>query len=431
MNDASMKMIRFRWVVYAALVLVTSLSVARVVRSYDDPHVESADAQGLIDFHNAVYFPALAYRQGVNPYSVTYAQQYPVNRQYPLYSPATLWLNVPFSLLPLPAADAAYFVYSFALVMALAVSVLVICRLRFTLVHVLGLATLVLVSRPGHINLMLGQATLPLALGALWAMKLARRRPALAGLALAVTTLKPTFGVPLVWLLFCRRDYRAVFVGVAIGGIAAVLGAAPIVAREGLPAFVSSLRASQSLHDGDPVIMASTSWTRLDALSVLGRFTGTNPAGAEEAIVAAVVLLTAGWAVYRTSGTPAGEGADSLSALIICAATLAAIYHSMYDALLLVGPWVGVTCGRLRQQVPAWAVPILWLLLTLPAANYLSTRSAIERLGLEGIAWTSVASLNGLAVLAILVLSAGIALLRPHSSHSALSPAPAPGSIAA
>jgi hypothetical protein len=420
----------FRYAVYFAFTVATLLSVARVVRTYDDPRVEDDSAQGLIDFHNAVYYPALACRQGLNPYSAEYAAQFPVNRQYPLYSPATLWMNVPFTLLPLPAADVAYFIYSFALVLALAVSVLHICSVRLNHVHILALATLILGSRPGHINLMLGQSTLPMILGALWAMQLAQRRPTLAAFALALTTLKPTFGVPLVWLLFCRRDYKAVFLGVAIGGAAAVLGAAPIVARDGLAEFIASLRASQSLHDGDPVIMASTSWTRLDALSVLGRFTESNPAGASEALIAAAVLLTAGLAVYRTSGTSAGEGADSLSALVISAATLLCIYHSMYDALLLVCPWLGLMVGRLRTQVPAWSIPILWLLVALPAANYISTRSVIERLGLEGLTWTVVASANGLALLAVFALSAGIALVRPQSFSTALSPAPAPGSIA-
>jgi hypothetical protein len=403
-----------RLVVCAAFVAVTGLSVWRVVRNLHDPAIDSIDAQALVDFHNAIYYPALGFREGINPYSKAYADQYPVNRQYPLYSPSSLLLYYPFALLPLSAANVVYFVISFGLVLALAASVLAICRIPLTMVNLLGLATLILLSRPGHINLVLGQITVPIVIAAAWALELARRRPYLSAIALALTTIKPTFGVPLVWFMFCRRDYRALFVGVTIAAVAAIAGAAPIIAHEGLEGFVESLRGSQSLHEDDPVIVATTSWTRLDALSVIGRFMDTQPGAAAELAIAAVCLLVAGAAVFRTSNSEAGIGGDSLSTLIISTATLACIYHSMYDALLLVLPWVGVMFGRLRRQIPTWALPILWLLLTIPAANYLSTRTAIERFGIEGTAWTLVTSVNGIAVLAALVLSIGLAFRPCH-----------------
>jgi hypothetical protein len=179
--------------VLLAFAVVALLSVWRALAALHDPAIENEN-QGLIDFHNVVYFPAVAFREGVNPYSAEYAARYPVNRQYPLYSPAIFWLHYPLSLLPLGAGNVIYYFASFAMVILLAVSVLHVCRLPQSVCNVFGLTTLILVSRPGHINLLLGQVTLPMALGTLWALHFARRRPGLAGLALAITTLKPTFG---------------------------------------------------------------------------------------------------------------------------------------------------------------------------------------------------------------------------------------------
>src|SRR3972149_6255753 len=130
-----------RLVGYGAVALGTALSGVGGGRTCRDPQAPPSHAEGLVDFHNAVYYPALAYRQGINPYSVAYAEQFPVNRQYPLYSPATLLLHYPFSLLPLAVGNVVYFAYTFALVFALAASVLAVCRVRLTPVHLLGPAT--------------------------------------------------------------------------------------------------------------------------------------------------------------------------------------------------------------------------------------------------------------------------------------------------
>jgi hypothetical protein len=405
-----------RVVVVVAFSGVVALSAARVWRSLHNPAVSSESPTGLIDFHHVVYFPAVAFRDGVNPYSVEYVQQYPVNRQYPPYSPGMFVLNYPFALMPLAVGNVVYFVGSVAMVVALAASALAVCRIPGTLVNVLGLATLVLVSRPGHINVLLGQFTLPIVLGSAWALHLARSRPWLAGVGLALATLKPTFGVPLVWLMFCRRDFRATFAGVAIGGLLAIIGLAPLIANDGLAAVLDSLRESQSLHVADPVVDSETTWTRLDAQSLLGKIIPSVPEHFEF-VITAVCLLAAGAAVWRISRTPRADGADSLSTLIICAATLGCIYHSTYDALLLVVPWIGVAVGRLHGQLPRLLRPIVWGLLTIPAANYLAARFVTESLGITGPAWTALTAVNSVCVLATLVLAISTAL-GPRQSAS-------------
>ncbi|MEX2315535.1 MAG: glycosyltransferase family 87 protein [Pirellulales bacterium] len=409
--------VRAQFIVVIAFVLATAFSVWRVVHSLHDPQVSTAEPQGLIDFHHVVYFPAVAFRDGVNPYSEEYARRYPVNRRYPPYSPGMFVLNYPFALLPLPVGNVVYYVANWAMVIALAASALAVCRVPRTVVNVLALATLILVSRPGHINLLLGQFTLPIALGALWALELARTRPWLAGLGLALATLKPTFGVPLVWLMFCRRDFRAVFAGVAIGGGLAVAGIVPLVARDGVESVVAALRESASLHEADPVVDPETTWTRIDALSLVGKCLPTLPPSWLEPALTAACLLAAGWAVWRASGGLMADGADSLSALIICAATLACIYHSTYDALLLVAAWVGASAGRVRDQLPAGWRPIVWLLLTIPAINYLSSLELTSRLAVEGRLWTVLSAINSFSIATILLVAVYLAV-RPRQGRA-------------
>jgi hypothetical protein len=132
-------------------------------------------------------------------------------------------------------------------------------------------------------------------------------------------------------------------------------------------------------------------------------------------IVAAETLLLAGWAVYRTHGKSTGEGADSLSGLIIATATLACVYHAMYDGLLLVLPWVGAACGRLHFELPPWSRSIVLLALTIPAINFLSTRTAIERLDLHGSLLSAVTAINGVAILAVFLIAAGVAVASPRT----------------
>jgi hypothetical protein len=394
-----------RFAVVVLFTIAAGLSIWRVVHSLHDPAVSSKGPQGLIDFHHVVYLPAKAFAEGVNPYSRKYAAEYPVNRQYPLYSPGMLVVSSPFALLPLRVADVVYWTGSLALVIAFAASALAVCRVPLSVANILGLATLILISRPGHINLLLGQFTLPIALGALWALELARSRPWLAGVGLAAAALKPTFGVPLVWLMFCRRDFRAVAIGIAISTGLAVAGLAPLVMRDGLESVVQSVRESHALHEADPIVDPELTWTRVDALAFVAKVTPGRVSTWAEPAVSAICLLVAGFAMWRTSGSPQATGADNLSGLIIVSAALACVYHGTYDALLFVMPWVGAAFGALRRQLPAGMRPLVWLLLTVPAVSYFATESAVRFLSIEGPLWTALTAVNAFCVVATLCLA--------------------------
>jgi hypothetical protein len=390
-------------------VIAVGLTAARTKRTLHVPPAIPEFNQGLTDFHSTVYFPALGFRHGFNPYSREYIEHYPAG-QLPPYSPAMFWLNIPFTLLPLELANVVYFTFTCALIVALAASALAVCRVPLTIVNVLGLATLILLSRPGHVNVLGGQFTLTLVLGAVWSVELARRRPALGGLALALTTLKPTFAVPIIWLLFCRRDFRTVFAGVLIGGLAALGGFIPLVANHGWESVFKSLQQTQAYLESDKMVATESTWTRIDAVALAGKLVGSEPNHLAVAAIAAACLLAAGGAVWRISRTPLAEGADSLSALIIYTAMLACVYHGAYDALLLVAPWVAVSVGRLREQLPPWLRPVIWLLLIVPAINYLSTRVVIAKLSIQEPILKPLTMVNSACVATLLILSIGVAI---------------------
>lgn len=402
-----------RVAVVALFVAAVGLSAWRIKSNLHVPPAVPEFNQGLTDFHTTVYFPALGLRHGFNPYSREYVENFPA-AQLPPYSPALFWMSYPFSLLSLDAANVVYFGLTCTLIVALAASSLAFCRAPLTLVNVLGLASLILISRPGHIDVLLGQIALAPVLGALWALELSRRRPLVAGLALALTTLKPTFALPVIFLMFCRRDFRTVVAGIAIGGAAALGGLVPLVVNHGWQPVFRSIVDTQDHLEHDKMVSTESTWTRIDAVSFVGKLTGHEPQHVTQAAILAACLLAAGAALWKTSGTPLAEGADSLSALIVTSATLACVYHGSYDALLLVAPWVAVMVGRLREQLPAALRVLVWLLLTIPAINYASTRVVISKLSITEPLLTPLTMINSTCILAVLILSIAVALYPKH-----------------
>jgi hypothetical protein len=124
--------------------------------------------------------------------------------------------------------------------------------------------------------------------------------------------------------------------------------------------------------------------------------------------------LIAGLAVWQIGKRPE-SGADGLAALVIFASTLACIYHSTYDALLLVVPWVAIVFGRLRGELPARLRPLVWSLLAIPAMNYLSTESVMARLNLSDEVRAGITAINSIAVLTTLLIAISLAL-RPRQT---------------
>ena len=398
-------------VVFAAVAGVLSHRTAIKVNFSAAPDGENWKFEA---FRHKVYYPEVAFLEGGSPrVGATSSPAYQFHNQFPRYSPLTLIVHLPFGLMPLAAAEVVYWMLTLVLMLVLAHLTLKCCKVEATTAGVFGVASLMLLSRPGEWNLELGQSTVLVVIGAYLALHFARERPWVAGLGLTLATVKPTFGLPLAFLLLWRRSVRAVLIGVTIAVILSAGAMAVLThgAKDG-EAFKTSSNDYATLEadlEADPVFSA----TRIDALAFVGRLAGKIPFVGSLAI--SIGILTIGALGLRRLAFAADDStARQLSASLACVTVLACAYHQQYDLLLLALP---VTALVMNSRAAPWGgrPTIRWVLLTaltLLAVNYLATERAIDRFHITGTWWLAVTSLNGGVLLVALFVYAALALAR-------------------
>ena len=129
------------------------------------------------DFRDAAYYPARAVLHGHDPYDVKdYLRRYPVEQEFPLYSPGFVLLNMPWSLLPYRVAAVLAWIANLALTVVVARLALRRARLPDDWPLTLLLAVALLASVAGLLSLVFGQATLLVILGVQLALAETRRR---------------------------------------------------------------------------------------------------------------------------------------------------------------------------------------------------------------------------------------------------------------
>src|SRR5262249_3689300 len=204
-------------------------------------------------------------------------------------------------LVPHDEAEALYAVAVLALTAVVAVLSLGGAGVPVTAAATLGLTALLLVSRPGQMNLLLGQVTAQVVVGAYVALRWERTRPRLAGPGLALATLKPTYGVPLaVLMLFGRGDVAAVAVGAAVAAALCLTALVPLVhAAGGVAPFVASLGGSATTFSAEFTSNAWSSFARIDVVALAARLLGGVPQGWVEVTLGLVVTATALVALRR------------------------------------------------------------------------------------------------------------------------------------
>jgi hypothetical protein len=372
------------------------------------------------DFRDAVYYPVVAFLHGVNPYDpVLFSRTYPVYHAFPLYSPATLVLHLPFGLLPYVWAEIAYAVMS---------GVLLLVTVRVSLAWcapaprgaaagaalpvwtaTLAIAAAVLLSRPGYLNALLGQYTLTVALGTYVAWYTPRTRPWLAAGGLALTTIKPTYGLPLAILLLARGDAAVVVRALAIAALPTVAATAVLAADAGgLRPLLADVPLNYAVTvRGDPVANAVTGAFRVDVVAMVARWTHRELAPALEAAITVGVLASAGLALRRLARRRPPD-ARHVGAAIVCLAILLCTYHQNYDVPLLILPVVGLLTHGWPVARSRLGRAVLVLLLV-PFANHL-----LSGRGLAAVAdhpfWMAVmTSVNGAALLAAWAACLGLA----------------------
>ncbi|MCA9261806.1 MAG: DUF2029 domain-containing protein, partial [Planctomycetales bacterium] len=345
-----------------------------------------------------------------------------VTTPWPLYSPGALPAAGTLALLPIRGAEACFFLATLALMVAVAAFSLKAANVPVAWPALIGLTSLLLLSRPGHIGLYLGQVAAPMAWASLAAIAWGRRRPWLAAAALAASSWKPTFGVPLAGLLWMSGARRAAVGGAVLGTLSALVGLAPLVWRMGVASLLESASSAHATNVG----AVPLNWTRLDLASGLARTFGHAPPGWLILLCAGVCLAPASWTLRRlqTVDQDASAGVNALgsrSGLICCLATLSCVFHNTYDALLIAPGWAAVVVGPLGASLGnrwRWS---LGALLTIPAVNYLSTRAFLDRFVTSEGAATLLSVVNPAAVflaLAVACVEAELFVRRRSSERS-------------
>jgi hypothetical protein len=396
-----MRRARRSWLAVAGFLTIASLIVVRTLTHLNVPGQPAAARYGMHDFRDAIYFPTVSFLEGRNPYDGRdLLATYPVARPFAPYTPISFAVHLPFAALPYEAAEVLYLATGVVLSLAVAWLALRLCGLVPRVAGLFAVAALLLLTRPAHMTLFIGQPALLLTAATYAALLHGRSRPGLAGVALAVTCLKPTWGGPLGLLMLARRDVRAVAVG---WGLAAIVGGAlavPVVETAGGPGpFLQSLRGSYALLALDRAANAASSNLRLDALGFVGRLLGRSIDASGVAL--SVLLLGLGALGCRRFGRAERLASSSLA----CVTMLTCTYHQVYDAVILTLPALALATGRLRLAGGRRGVALRWGLLAgvaVPAFNYVSTATALRALGIHGTSWwLVVTSLNGACVVAI------------------------------
>ncbi len=389
-------------------VLITGFFFQRNLSKLVVPKGDNAGRWAYAAYRDATYYPVVALLEGKNPYDAElYMKTYPVGDVLPPYLPITLVLHLPLGLVDFQTSVVLYFLLTLLLTVILSAMMLRIADIPLTVPWVFGLSTALLLTRPGQNNLLLGECTVPMAIGVYLLVSSRWRKSNLAILGFIMMVIKPTYGLPLGVLLLARRDYRTVLSG---GIITAVLafsvtgvlahhagGVGPLVSS-----LVESYHASEDHPDSDP----ATSPSRIDAKGVIGRILQTDPGVAVEFGLLMVLLGLGCLALRKLDTLPETPGKDSLILGVVCLVTLTSIFHQPYDLLLLAGPWLLLA---VRGNQPPWndCPRLRWFtlgLMTIPLVNYVGSATAFEYLGIEigTPLWIALSSVNGVVLLVVL-----------------------------
>lgn len=400
----------------AAFVAISIIVGARTISNLNIPGQPTVELFGLQDFRDNFYYPSVALLQGRNPYDYAdYHAHYPIDRPLPAYSPISLLLHVPVALLPFGPAMVAYFLLTLGLLVVLAILAVRGSGLPAEPWRVLLVAALLVLSRPGHMTLFIGQCSAIMAVACTAALVQGRKRPWLAAIGVAAACAKPSYGGPLGVLMLCRGDFRAFFLGSALAAAAGLVsGFGPIRAAGGILPWIESVRGSMQEVANDSTFNEPTSLIRLDPVSILGRLIGRPPGTLVNVVLAIAILGGTGWLMRRLQAR--GEPEPRIvSNSLACLAILLATYHQPYDALILALP---VTALLLMPGKVGALRVVLALLLLVPGLNYLATFTVLERFEVNHALWLLISESNGVALALALILGMRLAWSRADRGFS-------------
>jgi hypothetical protein len=381
--------------------LAVGLAIARVGFLTQAGGVRLSADWIMADFFSGVYYPVRAVLSGENPHDrERFLALYPVDDGYPPYLPINLLIHLPFGLLPPATAAGIYFLFNLTLTILLAYFALRLAGVTEVSRSTILLAALILFSRPGHWNLVLGQRAAELAVAVYVALYFARRAPRLSAVAVAIALIKPTYGLPVGLLMLAAGHRQAAILGLTVGAAVNIPLLGFLATRQGgVRPFVESLTAGyrtwQQVEDVNP----ATSSVRVDAASTVSRFGGhALPDGSQIAMTLIILVIAA--AVLRAQPRTDEPGSRATVNGIICLAVVLTAHHVGYDLLLLTAPCVALVLrGLPTTATRPWSRWLLAGMFAVPALNWLSTRAVLEALQPSPAIWLLITSANGVCVI--------------------------------
>ena len=423
---------------YALAIVFAALTIAfpayRACSRYAVPSSNfEFSKSGMNDFHNGVYFPSKAFGQGINPYAFAVREHFPMSRSTPPYSPVVFVLHQPFTWLELPAADIAFFTYSFLLIAGLAWCTIATLRKSLkpdsrSLLNWLGddrLAAiwafgLIMLSRPAHITLFTGYFTIQLILGTLLSLHYARSKPWLAGVGMLLASGKPTYIIPLTILMFFRRDFKAMVIGLVMCAIVAGGGLGWLAFNSNISMVMEGVWEGQVAFHADPTEMPVNTWTRLDVIGMIAKNSHLDPSSTHQLIGMLLMLGPIGVLTWRVRDRETNQQIFGLTASIACLALLITVYHHSYDALLILPLWLALLFGgqAIFGWLRNWERIALFILLTVPAMNYVATLRFRElfKIDNQSVGWNVITSANGVCLALALILLLLVSLRKRDAS---------------
>ncbi len=403
------------------LALIVALSAIRIHGLAGSPSEVSREHWGLQDFRDAIYFPCRSLAEGHNPYDAKdHMARYPVGQLFPLYSPLTLIIHQPLSWPSYPIARWLNFCVTILLVIVFAFACLRLVETRPRGDQVILLAALILFSRPGHMNLALGQSTLQVSMFCLLALYWSGNQTWRSGWMLALATFKPTFGCLVFIQMLAAKKYRPALTGLLIGCVITLpLIGYICVHAGGSGPFLEILQQNNQLFDGYEGRDPATSFTRLDTYFLICKWFGAKSSGMAELLVmlfllgASSVVLYFSNRVFVTKRTKANDlASQQLGLCLLLLTTTIAVYHHAYDWLLLVPALTLLSMSQsIRDSLSKPWRHTIAILLAIPAINFASTNTMKSHLD-SSMLWPIITSANAIALLLAWLILLAIQIIR-------------------
>lgn len=364
-------------------------------------------ARGLSDLHSC-YVYAKTFRHGLSPYQIQEGEEFKTPRPSAPFSPLVFFLLWPISYLSLIGADVVFSLLNVAMLGLLSYWVFLFSRQPFRWHWWLAIFGFLIFSRPGHITLYTGYFTPVLVIGTLMALHYGRSRFWIAAIGVLLASVKPTYVIPLLVLLLCRRNFKAALCGTLLSAAVALAGLLWLSADSSIPEVIDSILVGQKAFDDDPTEFPVNTWTRVDVMGMVAKILDWIPDNKTYLGYMLLLLIAPGMVIWRSTGREHDQGAMGLTAVIALLALLVTLYHHSYDCLLIAPAAMAMLLfgGKTMVELPAVARRIVAALLLVPSFNYLSTLSVRDKLGLDqyGAVWQSITMINGCCLTASLLI---------------------------